>query len=59
MKGGYRSGKGNFTFESGAAEKMYKGKFTDDEIDGQGELALKDGSTYRGKFSKGVPDGEL
>jgi hypothetical protein len=58
MKGGYRCGKGTLTFGPNALEKTYRGLFADDEMEGQGELLFKDGSQYRGRFYRGVLEGD-
>lgn len=57
MKDGARSGKGTLTFGGSFAERVYKGWFVNDEIDGQGELIFKNGDIYRGKFAESSLDG--
>lgn len=57
MQGGYRHGKGILTFGPESKELTYKGRFEGDEMHGEGELVLKNGDIYRGKFVQGVLSG--
>ena len=58
MRGGYREGKGTLTFDADCDEKIYKGYFSKDQFQGQGELLFKKGDIYRGKFINSVLDGQ-
>ena len=58
VRQGLRNGKGTLTFGGNHAERVYKGWFVNDEMEGQGELTFKNGDTYRGKFVQSSLDGQ-
>ena len=50
MKDGYREGQGTLEFGAESPFKTYKGNFSQDEMEGEGQLMLRDGNSYRGRF---------
>jgi len=59
MKMGYRDVYGTVHFGPSSPYERYKGSFSEDEMEGQGELVMRDGTLFIGKFETGVPHGEI